>query len=55
VIGSDIQEVIGSAIAFKLLFGIPLWGGCLITAFDSFTFLLVHMCVCYLLWCSSAH
>ena len=25
IIGSDIQEVIGSAIAFQLLFGLELW------------------------------
>jgi natural resistance-associated macrophage protein len=31
IIGSDIQEVIGSAIAFRILAGIPLWAGCLIT------------------------
>ena len=42
IIGSDIQEVIGSAIALKLLFGIPLWGGCLITGLDTFTFLIIH-------------
>ena len=42
IIGSDIQEVIGSAIAFKLLFGLPLWAGCLITGFDTFTFLILH-------------
>ena len=42
IIGSDIQEVIGSAIAIKLLFGIPLWGGCLITGLDTFTFLIIH-------------
>ncbi len=42
IIGSDIQEVIGSAIAFKILFGLPLWIGVLITAADTFTFLLLH-------------
>ena len=42
IIGSDIQEVVGSAIAIKLLFGIPLWGGCLITGLDTFTFLIIH-------------
>jgi natural resistance-associated macrophage protein len=42
IIGSDIQEVIGSAIAFNLLFGIPLWAGALITIFDSFLFLFIH-------------
>ncbi|KAF4694634.1 hypothetical protein FOZ60_007600 [Perkinsus olseni] len=39
IIGSDIQEVLGSAVAFRLLFGIPLWMGCVITAADTFTFL----------------
>ncbi|KAJ1632896.1 natural resistance-associated macrophage protein-domain-containing protein, partial [Pavlovales sp. CCMP2436] len=42
IIGSDIQEVVGSAIAFQLLFGWPLWLGCLVTAGDSFTFLAIH-------------
>ncbi|XP_039254784.2 natural resistance-associated macrophage protein 2-like [Styela clava] len=43
IIGSDMQEVIGSAIAFVLLSGgaIPLWAGVLITACDAFLFLLV--------------
>ncbi|CAH1237098.1 unnamed protein product [Diabrotica balteata] len=41
VIGSDMQEVIGTAIALYLLTNkfIPLWLGCLITIFDTFTFL----------------
>nr|CCA16242.1 Metal Ion (Mn2 iron) Transporter (Nramp) Family put [Albugo laibachii Nc14] len=42
IVGSDIQEVLGSAIALQILFQIPLWIGCLITAFDTFTFLLLH-------------
>lgn len=42
IIGSDIQEVVGSAIAMKLLFGWQLYIGCLITAFDTFTFMLIH-------------
>lgn len=42
IVGSDIQEVLGSAIAFQLLFGFPLWLGCLITGLDTFTFLLLH-------------
>ena len=42
VIGSDIQEVLGSALAFKILFGLPLWAGVLITAADTFTFLFLH-------------
>lgn len=31
IIGSDIQEVVGSAIGLQILFGIPLWAGCLLT------------------------
>ncbi|EGZ07926.1 hypothetical protein PHYSODRAFT_306066 [Phytophthora sojae] len=42
IVGSDIQEVLGSSIAFQVLFGFPLWIGCLITGFDTFTFLLLH-------------
>jgi len=41
IIGSDMQEVIGTAIAIYLLSNktIPLWGGVLITVVDTFTFL----------------
>lgn len=41
IIGSDMQEVIGTAIAFYLLSNksIPLWAGVLITVADTFTFL----------------
>uniref|UniRef100_A0A3Q3WNL8 Uncharacterized protein n=1 Tax=Mola mola TaxID=94237 RepID=A0A3Q3WNL8_MOLML len=41
IIGSDMQEVIGCAIAFNLLSSgkIPLWGGVLITISDTFLFL----------------
>ncbi|KAJ3586784.1 hypothetical protein NHX12_013177 [Muraenolepis orangiensis] len=41
IIGSDMQEVIGCAIAFHLLSSgrIPLWGGVLITIVDTFVFL----------------
>jgi natural resistance-associated macrophage protein 2 len=50
IIGSDIQEVIGSAIAINILTqipskgfaGIPLWIGCIITALDTFTFLFLE-------------
>ncbi|XP_072973563.1 metal transporter Nramp2-like [Typha angustifolia] len=44
LIGADIQEVIGSAIAIKILSGgtIPLWGGVLITALDCFIFLFLE-------------
>lgn len=41
IIGSDMQEVIGTAISIYLLSNgnIPLWGGVLITIADTFTFL----------------
>lgn len=44
IIGSDIQEVIGSAIAILLLTNgrVPIWAGVLITAADSFAILLVE-------------
>ncbi|KAI8476617.1 MAG: natural resistance-associated macrophage protein-domain-containing protein [Monoraphidium minutum] len=44
IIGSDVQEVIGSAIAILLLTGgaVPLWGGILISAAAAFLLLLVE-------------
>merc|ERR1712212_1416927 len=41
IIGSDMQEVIGTALAIYILSNkaIPLWGGVLITIADTFTFL----------------
>jgi len=42
IIGADIQEVVGSAVALNILFGLPLYGGVLITACDTFTFMLIH-------------
>ncbi|XP_057861932.1 metal transporter Nramp3.1 isoform X1 [Cryptomeria japonica] len=44
LIGADIQEVIGSAIALNILTNgyLPLWAGVLITAFDCFIFLLLE-------------
>jgi len=42
IIGSDIQEVLGSATALFILFGLPLWVGALITILDSFLFLFIH-------------
>ena len=41
IIACDLAEVIGTAIALKLLFGIPLLGGALITALDVFLLLLL--------------
>ena len=51
VIGSDIQEVVGTAVAIYLLSNkfIPIWVGCCITAADTFTFLAIqHLGVRYL-------
>ncbi|KAH6803899.1 natural resistance-associated macrophage protein 3 [Perilla frutescens var. frutescens] len=44
LIGSDIQEVIGSAIAIKILSQgfLPLWAGVIITALDCFIFLFLE-------------
>lgn len=44
LIGSDIQEVLGSAIGFNILSdgAIPLWGGVIITAADCFSFLFLE-------------
>ncbi|KAK6923106.1 NRAMP family [Dillenia turbinata] len=44
LIGADIQEVIGSAIAIKILSNgvLPLWAGVIITALDCFIFLLLE-------------
>lgn len=42
IIGSDIQEIVGTAIALKILFGIPLWVGTFLTAMDTFTFMVLQ-------------
>lgn len=44
IVGSDMQEVIGTAISFYLLSNgaIPLWAGVLITICDTFTFLFLE-------------
>eukprot|EP01147_Barroeca_monosierra_P000888 gene889-4153_t len=44
IIASDVQEVIGSAIAINILSNnkVPLWAGSLITAADTFTFLFLE-------------
>lgn len=43
IIGSDMQEVIGTAISIYLLSSgkVPIWGGVLITVLDTLTFLLI--------------
>ena len=42
IIGSDIQEVLGSATALNILFGLEIWIGVLVTIFDSLLFLFIH-------------
>jgi NRAMP (natural resistance-associated macrophage protein)-like metal ion transporter len=41
-VASDVPEVLGTAFALQLLFGIPLWIGVLITAADTMLFLLLQ-------------
>ncbi|TIU36257.1 MAG: divalent metal cation transporter, partial [Mesorhizobium sp.] len=41
IIACDLAEVIGTAIALQLLFGIPLIGGAILTALDAFLVLLL--------------
>src|SRR5262245_14826989 len=38
----DLAEVVGTIIALKLLFGLPLLWGCLVTAFDTFLLLWIQ-------------
>ncbi|KAJ1948983.1 hypothetical protein FBU59_001345 [Linderina macrospora] len=42
IIGADVQEVVGTATAFHILTGIPIWAGVVITAVDSFLFLYIQ-------------
>lgn len=42
IIGADIQEVVGTGIALRVLFGWPLWVGSVATGADTFTFLMIH-------------
>eukprot|EP01084_Bolivina_argentea_P211446 359693_1 len=44
IIGSDIQQVIGTAIAFNIIFGLKLWIGCILTAVAAFMLLAIHSC-----------
>ncbi len=43
IIGSDIQEVIGSAIALNILFGLPIYAGVLLTILDTMLILLIQV------------
>jgi len=42
IIGADIQELLGSAIALNMLFGWQYWVGCVVTAFSTFGFLAIQ-------------
>lgn len=42
IIGSDIQEIIGTAIALRIIFGFSIWVGVLITATDTFLFMFLQ-------------
>lgn len=42
IVASDIPEVIGTAFALNLLFGLPLWAGVLITGLDTLLFLAIQ-------------
>ncbi|WP_157215772.1 Nramp family divalent metal transporter [Flavisphingomonas formosensis] len=35
IVATDVAEVLGSALAFNLLFGVPLWAGVLLTGLDT--------------------
>lgn len=43
IVTCDMQAIITSAIAFRILFGLPLWAGCLLTFTDVLTFLLLEL------------
>lgn len=43
IIGSDVQEVIGSSIALNLLFGWPLWVGVVVTGLTTIAFLVLYL------------
>ncbi|CAG8635349.1 12172_t:CDS:2 [Acaulospora morrowiae] len=42
IIGSDIQEIVGTAIALRIILKIPLWLGTMLTALDTFAFMLLQ-------------
>eukprot|EP00899_Mesostigma_viride_P024172 jgi/Mesvir1/493/Mv11364-RA.1 len=42
IIASDVPEVIGSAFALQMLFGLPLWAGVLVTGFDTMIVLAIQ-------------
>ncbi|KAI9312836.1 natural resistance-associated macrophage protein-domain-containing protein [Dichotomocladium elegans] len=42
IIGADIMEIIGTAIALHILLHLPLWAGVLVTTVDTFTFMMIQ-------------
>jgi natural resistance-associated macrophage protein len=44
IIGADVQEIIGSAYAWEILLGVPMWAGCLITGLDTLLILALQLC-----------
>ncbi|KAI9478131.1 MAG: natural resistance associated macrophage protein [Benjaminiella poitrasii] len=42
IIGADILEIVGTAIALHILLRLPLWAGVLMTATDTFTFMMIQ-------------
>ncbi|KDO26472.1 hypothetical protein SPRG_08275 [Saprolegnia parasitica CBS 223.65] len=43
IIGCDVHEILGSALALHVLTGIPLWSGCLVIGCATFAFLSLHV------------
>jgi NRAMP (natural resistance-associated macrophage protein)-like metal ion transporter len=43
IVTCDMQAIITSAIAFRILFGFPLWVGCLLTCLDVVTFVVLEL------------
>ncbi|KAI9023101.1 natural resistance-associated macrophage protein-domain-containing protein [Phycomyces nitens] len=42
IIGADIMEIVGTAVALNILFGLPLWAGVIMTAMDTLTFMMIQ-------------
>ncbi|KAK4510332.1 uncharacterized protein ATC70_004762 [Mucor velutinosus] len=42
IIGADILEIVGTAVALHILLRLPLWAGVLMTATDTFTFMMIQ-------------
>ncbi|KAI8990991.1 natural resistance-associated macrophage protein-domain-containing protein [Mycotypha africana] len=42
IIGADIQEIVGTAVALHILLRLPLWTGVLLTATDTATFMMIQ-------------